>query len=420
MPRFYRSPQSRFIVTDRDSVLLTFFDRLARERETRHLLGAPASCSGLVPADNPEVNILHDDDFADATDFENNYPFLHEGVRLLYKLRQDDLGIGTFPAGGRYSCRFAGIIMETDDAGTEDRSESRYTAYDPWAFLYLRPCRQTDGAQEGELPNSMGLRFSGSPGSLIAPELLAQTIAEDGPVGIDAGTAFGGTAFYDGVIETTADITALVFQRGTTVGEAWAQLVDTGTMDIVLKPIYDPINRPGYMAELNIYAAAGSDAEVVHVFSRDRSGHDITDVSRYIDGRERANKLQFYAGQGGIPVGLATSAASVTRYGQYWIQQFFVKQPGGPTVSDFRDDEIIKRQQGIRTWRMSPTTEFSPVPYEEYDLGHYIRIYHSNRLREEQEVLARVVGFTVNDTNSIEQVTALDVTVDDPPADASS
>ena len=117
MPRFYKQPEWWFVVTDLDGSIVTLLNSRVWNRSLVFHLGAPSSFDGLVSSKDPELNILHTDD----------YPFLAEGVRLVYGMR-----IERSTGETERTCRFAGLIMDIKDAGNADFATSTFTAFDPW------------------------------------------------------------------------------------------------------------------------------------------------------------------------------------------------------------------------------------------------------------------------------------------------
>src|SRR5262245_5698319 len=113
--RFYKAPNWRFVVSDLDSVSVTFLDRIASDRILEFDLNTPTSIAGLVPSTEPEISILHTD----------GDPFLSEGNRLLYAFRREG------PVGQPWVIRAAGIIMEVEDDGEQEVARTKFTAFDP-------------------------------------------------------------------------------------------------------------------------------------------------------------------------------------------------------------------------------------------------------------------------------------------------
>lgn len=461
MARFYRSPTWKHLITRRDSTVVTDLSRLASNRRGHFELGGPSFFEGFVPSHDFRVFFPTDDEFPIASFDPSwaddhfggfgfiNHPRLQEGMRLMYSFRRDGEGEGGSP----WSIRHAGPILEIEDNASPDRRLSRFTAYDPWAYLYQRPARLTAPTTTlpkpdlGSIPGEAGVVFpADTTGNTIVGELLRRTIDQDGPCYIDAGTAFGGTAFYGGTLETTLEfVDPVVFPRGVSVGTAWEQMVDTGTLDIVLTPIFDPFNRPGYCAELNIFNQAGGDPGSVFLsgyptFNWDRSGRALIEINRLQDGRERANRIRAYQGgtgaqnapwtevegsENGAPDAEASwsDAASATRYGESWHQETYVRQTQKDLVSKQARNELIRRRLGLRTWRMRPTPEFSPRPFQDYMPGSPVGFYHSSRLRDQQwwqpnelndqTVFPRIFAFDIElSDDSLESVGLLDVVLD--------
>lgn len=414
--------------------VLTFLDRRATERRYQCEFGGPSSFEGLLNANDPEINILHDEVFlgGDFPPFAPEYPFVAEGVRLLHWFRREEPEVG-----GPWVPRFGGFMRVTRDTGDPNVARTRFTAYDPWQVLFHRPvyrveclnqdCSSTQDYLQPQdaLPGPDGVGFlEGTELQDIALEILRRTIDLDGPCGIDAGTAWGGTAFYDGTIQTLAPITEnLIFQQGTSVGEAWQALMDTGYIEIVVRPIYDPENRPGYVAELDIFDSGsagtypGGDYPLNQpAWSWDRSGHDLMYAERVVDGNERANHIQFYIGGpagGKVGVQLVEDLESVSRYGNEWLIETRLRTLTGESVLLQAEFERERRKAGEIVWSLTPTPEWTFRPFQDYDLGTYISVYHSRRLREEVWDFPRIRSFGVElSDNGVETVTGLEVWTD--------
>jgi len=406
-----------------------------------------------VPSDDFRVYFPTDDQFARA-EFDPFYapalvdfPRLSEGMRLAYSFRREA------PVGGDpWVIRHAGPVLELQDDADPDRRLSRFVTYDPWAYLYQRPVRNGSASPTvNPMPGAQGTIFTeGSSGDEIVTELLRRTIEEDGLAYIDAGTAFGGTSDYAGTIDTTATfLDPIIFPRGTSVGQAWEQLVDTGTLDIVLTPVWDPLNRPGYCAELNVFSALGGNPFSVlegwPSFRWNRTGRHLVRINRLQEGRERANRIRAFSGGTGAAsnpwtghvssLGLGaddleatwSDSDSATRFGESWLQQTYVRQTATKQVSRQAEDDLRRRRVGARSWRLLPTPEFSPRPFQDYMPGSYVSFYHSRKLREEQwwipiqaddqTIFPRITGFSLDiSDNSLETITALDISLDDPTA----
>jgi hypothetical protein len=390
MTRFPDYTPWRFVVTDLDSVTLTFLDHLATNRRVFFGLNVPAVASGQVPSDNPEVNILSGGD-----------PFVQEGIRLLYGFRRE--GDPTDSSGiPRWVVRFAGLILQLEDTAASDTAQTPYTAYDPWQYLLSRPvCGLT-----GTLPGTGGLSFTATQAGTVIATLLRNTISNHGETFIDAGASWGGTGFWSGQIDTTPQID-INFEQGLSVGEAWQQVCDLNVADIILTPIYDPINRPGYLCELNVYELAGVQQDAA-IFAWDMPSRSLTGISRLRDGTTRANKVQFFIEQGGAAVTLQTNASSVTRYGQYWAQQFFPGQSVVAAVVSLAQLQLALRANGKVTVTIDPAAERSPDPFTEYFLGDTVPIYASTNLREALTGYQRIYGIPIDiDDNGVENIRQL-------------
>jgi hypothetical protein len=390
----YRSPAWRFVVLDLVTFeTLSFLDVVATGRAVNYTLDAPTQAQLVVPSDDPEVSIPWPDPDSD--------PFLTEGSRVLVGMRRD----GIYPE--VWTPRFSGIIMQLEDTAQSDIAYSHVTAFDPWQYLLSRPVCNADGT----LPGTNGISFSATDVDVIIGTLLANTIANQGMCGIDMGVAYNGTSFYDGTVETCPAVD-INFQQGTSVGQAWSQLTAQNDCDIILTPIYDPVNRPGYMVQANVYTQAGTERDDA-IFAWDLPSRSLVQISRLQDGTLRANKVKFFAGQGGSATGgqsipVQTDAASVAKYGEYWRQQFFPGQTVASIVQLLAASELAISKTGRLTVTISPAPERSPIPFDDYWLGDRVPVYASSKLRAPLQGYQRVYGVPLaiadDQTESVQQL----------------
>lgn len=356
----------RFVVTDRATVTMTFLDRLARNRSINAALGVPWSIGGDAPADSLQINTPADDDD----------PFLSYNTRFLYALREEE------PQS--WQCRASGIIMGLEDVAGTETPMSHFTAYDPRKYLYNRPLTRDDGRLVTNL-----LAYDGEPGHIIAQALLTNTDVAHGSCYID----YGQTDFYEGTIEPT-DSLNIEFTQASSVGEAWAELEATGSLDIVLTPIYDPINRPGFLAELNIYVQAGDNRRNA-IMAWDKPSKSLVAISHLRDGTAMANKVQGYTVDGQLGGPVQTNAASVAKYGQYWSSESSPGQAIPEAVELLALAQLLLRRRGKESLTCTPAPGRSPVPLLEYFPGDSVPIYASSNLRQEIAGLKRVYGIPI-------------------------
>lgn len=374
----YRSPAWRFVVLDLITFeVLSFLDVLATSRAVTYTLDDATQAQMVVPSDSPEVNIPWPDPDDD--------PFLSEGSRTLLGLRRDG------PPEAPWTPRFHGIIMQLEDTAQTDNAYSHLTAWDPWKYLMARPVCKADGS----LPGVNGLSFTATRIDVVLGTLLANTIDNQGVTGIDLGLDYSGTAYYAGTIEMLPEID-INFQQGLSVGEAWQQLTNQNDCDIILRAIYDPINRPGYLVEGSIYAQAGADRDDA-IMAWNMPSRSLVQISRMQDGTLRANKVKFFAGQGGLaPSGsgipVQTDAPSVAKYGEYWRQQFFPSQNVAGIVTLLAQAEVALSKDGRETVTISPAPERSPHPFDDYFLGDRVPVYASSALRAPLAGYQRIYG----------------------------
>lgn len=344
----------RYVITDLECGIVTVLDRLAADRTITPVLDQPLTLSCSVPSDDPQVNIG-----GDAGD-----PFVDYNDRILwaFRLEQD----GTFREWG------AGLLMQIEDEAGTEGPRSHLTAFDPWKYLYSRPVTRDDSL----LPTNE-LSFEGKRGDEVALELLTNTDVAHGNCYID----YGQTGFYEGTIEATSALPdGYGFDQGSSVGAAWDKLCSDGFIDIVLTPVYDPANRPGIIAELNVYALAGQ-PRYDAIFAWDRPSRSLSAVSHLIDGSAMANKVRFYTGDGKLAGALLTDAASVAKYGQWWAQEFAPGDALPAGVAGLAAAELLLRRRGKDTLTVTPVPERAPWPLRDYALGDCVPYYASSALR---------------------------------------
>ena len=389
----------RFVITDLDGTTLTWLDALAEQRNVTFTLDAAAVATGSVPSDNPQINAIV------GTGSLAGDPLFSYSDRLLFGFRRDGNPASSINP-GPWTCRFAGILMQLEDAAGSDDARSTYTAYDPWQYMLSRPCRDGDG----NLPDANGLNFSGSETTLdqIAVNLIDATDIADGFTFIDT----------TGHIESIPFTGIFQIAQGTSVGDALTQLCNTGLMDIWLEPVYDPTVVPPFLTKLNIYAQQGSTMNDA-VMSWDSPGKSLVGISRLLDGVQLANQIQFYNGQGGPAVTLQSSASSILKYGEYWAQQFFPAQVAPQAVEDVAAEQVSLREIGRRTLTVNPAPERAPDPFTSYFLGDLVPAYATKRLRQtlpapqESTNYIRVYGIPIDITdNGVETVSALLISPD--------
>ncbi len=370
------APLWRYFVADLDGNGITDYSKLAADRVCEVLLNGPLSLSGTVPSDNPQVNIAYTD----------GYPYLSEGNRLLWGFRREnDLNAGTF--GSVYSVRAATIVQLVEDVAEQDDARTRFTGWDPWHYMFSRPCVDIDG----NFPGAAGLSWNDTKVSVIVCELLRNTILNHGHAYIDAGDGsrsgegsqyqdWEGTVLYGGTLDPTPVIDWNVAQN-TSVGQAWQDLCAAAECDIVLTPIYDTA-RPNMLVEMNVVVQAGVTNDTA-IFSWDLPGRSLVGLDRQQDGSVRANKFAGFAGQGGS-VGAAPvqeDLASVAVYGEYWGQQFWpaANDPGGiAAVTSLAAQQVALRANGRQTVTFRPAPERSPRPWVDYGLGDRVPVWASS------------------------------------------
>lgn len=396
MPRWFSGYQTRFVVTDLNTVTTTTLDKLVLDAQIVFNLNQPMTGTISVRSNDRRVNRI----FTDA------FPLLAQSNRLIYMFSREA------PADADpWVCRAAGVLMSPEDQADADVPTTHFAFYDAWQFLMGTPAF-IDGS--GNIPGPDGFQFFAQPGSVIAATLLGNAVASlgAGTVGgngtfVDAGPDFGGTSFWapsGGFIEDTPVIDYTV-QQGATLGQVWNDLVgldnpDPGSnpadgLDIVLQPIYDDVNRPGYTHNLQIANLAGVDRPGSPMAWGAFNRTSIT-ADRQHDATPGAfiNVANFYAGQGGPPAGPGglpiVNTVSVETFLAYWSTQFFPGQPNALAVYAAARQALILAKQGKRTFTLDPDPLRAVPPFVGYNLGDRIPVTTRNALRVASTGLQRV------------------------------
>lgn len=411
----YRGLPWRFIFTDLNTVTTTWAEGLLTNRTLTFNLDQPAQIAASVYPDDPRVNLL----------FTDGYPLVAQSNRLVYAFRREaPPPIGSTPQ-PPWVCRGAGILMQPEDEADTDIPLTNFTAFDPWALMAAWPVWQSGGLPGPQGFNYLG-PFNGTYWALnvYMNALDAIAAAQWGPTPtfagngsfIDAGPDWGGTTFYEGTLEITPPI-QLTLTSGNTVADTWSQLCDAGNCDIVLTPIYDPINRPGYTHELSIYNLAGSERPN-SIFSWAMLRRNLKRIDRMHDATAGAfaNIGQYFGGAGGnVPTPflgpLIPSPANIETFGPYWSTQFSPNQTdliNPQAILQLLQQSLTLAKQGKRTITMDPIPERSPIPLLDYTYGDRVPVYAPSKLRVAAGGFQRVQTIPVQITDDgIEEIVGL-------------
>jgi hypothetical protein len=431
VPNF--GPLWRFVITDiLEGAPLSTLDRVARERSIQYERNKTTTVTGTVSSDSPAVNTL----FPDVNG--GLFPYLAEGDRLLYCLRRDGgLGPNDHPdrVGGTlgpWYPRASGIILQYDDAATSEDGQSTFTAYDPWEYLYHIPVIAA-GASAPLLHDDI-VRYDDDLDVIIIDLLeTAEQWYSGGTAtprhGVPSSTSWdstsgprkmfldwGWSAFYQGTIDIVPQPldgngfqVPMMFQQGTSIGAAIDQLIAIGDFDVVMTPIYDPVNRPGILCELSIINQVPQELPGA-IFAWDYSPWSVSEISRLVDGTGRRNRINLHLTQGGPSVGVLSEMASVNRFGEYWDEQWIIDEEHTNAVSSIAQTLLDTISEHPRTVEISPLPERSPEPFIDWNLGDEVIVQASSNLRATMSGFQRVHAFELDiSDDALEQVVGLRV-----------
>lgn len=401
-----RQVPSRFVVTDLASATTTWLDTLLLSGAVAHNLNQPGTIDVSIRPNTRAANGIYSDGF----------PRVAQSNRLIYHFLLER----KTPA---WKIRSAGIIMSPQDQADADVPTSHIVAYDPWQYLLGVPAFIDES---GNLPPQSGFLYPATRGGVIVATMIKNAIAALAPQGvfIDAGPTYGGTVHWDGVIEDTPIIDFTV-QQGSSAGDVWNQLLTAGQdpdggpggVDIILTPIYDPANRPGFTHDLSVYNLAGV-ALPGAPMGWGRFNRASTTADRQHDGTPGAmlNQAYFAPGQGTpIDTGIypIENALSVAAFGPYAQQQWFPGQISAVAVKAMAEQALSLQKQGKRTFTLDPDPVRAEPPFQSYNLGDRIPVLAPNSLRVTADGFQRIQGIPLTiDQNGFTRVNSLLTTPD--------
>lgn len=345
-------------------------------------LNEPLEMTGTVPSDNSEINRLHTD----------GYPFLAEGVRLLYGFRRES---DTSPY---YTIRAAGLLLQTTDAAASDDARTRFTAWDAWQYLFYQPVYVTEGEGVFLVPRQ-GYTY---PYGMTADEIILDMFnqgfynrywpnypADPDPCGpYYYFTTFG--TFQQCRIPGTPTGGGWRVEPGITMGQAIQDLCTAGYCDVVFEPYYDPVNAPGFLNIMHVYAQDPSDNasgagsyKYGARFTWDYPGRSLVGADNLYDGTQRANRVQFSRGQAGSLVNEQADATSLGIYGEYWAMQYFPEKGyDKTTVEDVAAFQLYLRKMYKQTLTVHPAPERAPRPFVDYNIGDRVPVGVTDNMRQ--------------------------------------
>lgn len=354
----------RWVVTHLDGRPTSYLEKLATNVQMQFVLNDSAQMTCDLPSDNSEIYQKADDLF----------PRVDYGNRLIYGLRREEPGGGDPP----WVCRYAGIITILQDQATEDEPVTHLTAHDPWQWARTLPVLNPDGS----LLASGGLNYEGKTSEYIALDLIGNAYTW-------MSTVFGPTFSWSGlgVDNLPIDISSGVrdgpfptidkinFAQGISVGDAWTQLVQTGTLDILLRPVY---GVAGVCTILDLYAQAGSHRPNA-VFGWDMFPRELVRIDDLRDGTQIENYAQFFADN--TPATAESDSASIDKYGPYYVTKSFPAPADTDSVSLLALAEVALRKAGKQTIQIDPVPELqAPDPFVAYYLGDTVAVWGGRQL----------------------------------------
>ena len=391
MSRVYADFPWRILITTLTSATITDLDNRGTDRQFLFTLNGPAYHTGQAASDDFEINRPYPAEGSPAS--------LTNNRRLVFGLRRE-LGAGVTLLDGPWVARFGGILMPIEDQGA-DAPTTRYTAYDPWQYMMSRPARNpVTGALLGE----KGYTYpTGERASNIVLDMLATTEAQDGESHIDYSN-------LDLIDDTSMLPAPFAIEQTMSVADVWSALCDTGTIDILLDPIYDPVYRAGKVCELRLRQFAGV-IRYDTVMGWDTGSHSVVAITRTID--RMANKVRWLSGAAAHAV-TAVDAASVAANGIYWAQQ----SAGGSKHQAEADllalAEMYVRRNGERAITFTPLSDrLDYTPLRDYGLGDYVPVWASRNLREPLGVDYGSFDPDFPGAAGYQRIYAIPITVDD-------
>lgn len=402
----------RFVLCDLTTgAPISILDRQVRDRSISYERNKGTVITGTISADNQAVNGIAWDGF----------PNLAEGDRLLYCFRRDYSGVDCDgdPTGFPWTPRASGVLLQYDDAARSEDGITTFTAFDPWQYLYTIPVLAPNSSAP-RLHNS-DVRYDQNLDEIIvdlldvAEQWYNQTWSPDtGPrrMFLD----WGWSSCYNGTIDivpqplnSLGEQVPIFFQKGTSIGQAFDQLLELYDFTIEMKPIYDPVNRPSILCELSVINQVPTQLPGA-IFAWDYAPWSVVEISRLVDGTGRRNKINLHATQGGPSVGIITELASVNRFGEYWDETWIIDQENTESVQVMAQILIDTISEHPRTVTITPLPERSPEPFIDWQIGDEVIVMATSNLRATMAGFQRVQAFTLDISDeALEQVTGMRV-----------
>lgn len=370
-PTFQIAPDYRFVLCDPLGAYLSVISRISLTKRLRFRRNQFETVTFTVPADDPQVRILHTDGEA----------FLSCSNRVLKVYRKES---------GRWTIRFTGPVEQVEQDGDANGLYAHVTAFGPGRILHQRLVRNAAGGVVNTTGNPIS--FTSVAGNTVAKTLVdrANTVAATG-ITTDPGL---GAAFETTTVQTKE------FEEGTMVGEAHEELTDTDTMDIW----YQPLDRQdGILAAMHVETEQGENKPNA-VFAYGMGNHSISEFRRLRDGSQIANNVYAYSdrparGQTWGQSKTAVDSASQTKYRLRESLRFYSDKYTAETLQALANFEKSLRRNPRETVSIVPAIERAPTPFTDYFIGDFIQVYADELL------LQSMAG-----TQKVEE---LDIAVDD-------
>lgn len=372
MPAISFTPGTRWWVAlcDSDGIRISWLSALATAKRLTRRLNAPDIFEFTLPAEHPQVNILHTDGRPYVTPWRVIKAYREEG-----------------PAGAKVPVlRFAGHIWNLDREDQDgDRTTIAVRAMDPFQWLTHRYVRKADGTR------GVKVHFGDTAGAQIAKALVERTIADAGACGI---TTSGGT--FDATTAQTLD-----YDFPYKISDALSGLTDTRTMDIVSDPL-DGVD--GIFARMSVVSLRGSEKPHVKL-AYDRAPRSVSGFHRNESMDEYANDV-FVVGDGKALTSATADMAVQADFGVHEFADVFTGINHQVFLDSLATAELSVRGIPLELVTLQPVPENSASPFDDYDVGDFLYTSASDKTGEEIAGLQRAYGYTL-DITTFERVSDL-------------
>lgn len=359
----------------------------------------PTTVTARMASVTPGIGTAHDDGDANLT----------VGTRAL-KVRQDGVLVAHV------------IVWNIAPAGDANTAYIEVTGHDPMMLLRKRPYRDVSGNlidPEFESPIS---------GAEIVKGGIENSVAFEGDLPIDTTTGD-----FDTTIPPAEDLGAELTNWPIMLDALISLLVETGAIDIVMRPVDSATHDPGIMAELSVVNDRGTDLTATVNFDYGTGDFNVQTARRSTDYDDLCNKLYYYLGPKVTKTQWRGNITATEMGLEDWETMQLDSRAKYDTsmvirVYDSNADEVSARPLFTEVWKrevernvvpedllfVTPAANVGPQPFADYNPGDTVALNTSGIIGPAiEDGPQRIQGYDVEvSEDGVGRVSELLVSVD--------